>query len=127
MSAAFPLRPKLEAMLPEEVKGPQLYVFTEDFTHVSPKYGVVVIPAGFTTDFASIPSAALFYLDDDDPRILLPSCVHDYRYKTGNLPRQEADEELRQNMIACGARPSMAAVVYRMVRLFGGSHYSNEK
>lgn len=123
----FPNRPRFEAMLPHELKDKtvQLYVFTEPFTYNSPVHGSGVIPAGFTTDFASIPAFFRRYMDDDDPRILCPSLRHDHRYATRQIARKDADLELVEGMEACGARWDQRKAVYTAVRLGGGSHWKD--
>lgn len=108
----------------------QLWVTLSTLTYRSLNCGEISVPAGFVSDLASIPGAAKWYLDDDDPRILAAAIVHDYVYKNlGALPggqvltRQQADEILREAMLALGARATQAALVHRLVRLFGGSHW----
>lgn len=119
----FPKRPRFEALLPHEcVDGKQLFVFTDEFICNTPNNGQVVIPVGFITDFASIPGIAKGWLDDDDPRILCPSCIHDFRYKMG-FDRKKADQELCDLMSLCGARRTMGWTVKLMVRIFGGTHW----
>lgn len=122
----FPTRPRFEAVQPHELRGTtQLYVFTEDWAYHSPVHGHGVIPAGFTTDFASIPAVFRRYMDDDDPRILLPSLRHDHRYSTRAIPRKDADRELIEGMDACGARWDQKKAVYAAVRIGGGSHWED--
>lgn len=122
----FPSRPRFEAVLPHELRGgAQLYVFTEDWHYHSPTHGHGVIPAGFTTDFASIPGFFRRYMDDDDPRILLPALRHDHRYTKQDIPRAEADAELEEGMAACGARWDQRKAVRLAVRLFGGKHWKS--
>lgn len=134
--SAFPLPLVLRALAPEEVASAesprQLYQLREEFRFASADFGEIVVPVGFVTDFASIPRAALWYVDDDDPAILFASVVHDYLYtRKGDLglgtrftfSRQDADKVLREAMLASGARPAQAWVVYQAVRLGGGSHW----
>lgn len=136
MTAAvqFVGRPALEALTPAEVReqsddGSQLYKLSQPFVCVSEKFGTIVVPTLFVSNFASIPKLALWYLDDDAPEILFASIVHDYIYaREGLLPerfftRREADELLRESMLACGATRIQAAVVFNAVRAFGGSHW----
>jgi hypothetical protein len=126
----------LRALSAAEVKAAesdrQLYVLASELRYESDLFGEIVVPAGFVTDFASIPRAALWYVDDDDPAILFASVVHDYLYtKKGDLgrgtnlilSRQNADEVLREAMLVSGARKAQAFVVYSAVRLGGGSHW----
>lgn len=119
----FPERPVFEPLLPYELKGKtQLYVFTKDW-HYGSRFKAGMIPAGFTTDFASIPGFFRRYLDDDSPVILYPALRHDHRYATGALSRKDADTELIEGMEVCGARWDQRQAVRTAVRLFGGRHY----
>lgn len=132
----FPTPLLLRALAPAELKvaesDRQLYQLAKEFRYVSPVYGEIVVPADFVTDFASIPGPALWYIDDDSPAILFASVVHDYIYtRRGDLGlgsrvafnRQQADEILREAMVASGARKAQAWVVYLAVRAGGGSHW----
>ncbi|MBS0328208.1 MAG: DUF1353 domain-containing protein [Proteobacteria bacterium] len=108
-----------------------LYQLQGPFTFESTVLGKVTVPLGFLTDFASIPRAALWYIDDDDPGILFASIIHDFLYKqAGQLEdgrkytREGADMVLREGMQVCGARKDQCAAVYAAVRLFGGSHWN---
>ncbi len=109
----------------------ELWILREALTYRSELFGDIVVPAGYTTDFASIPSLFKNYMDDDSPGILYPSVVHDWLYTHGGqLPdgraysRELADNILREAMEATGhSRIDQRAVVYRIVRLFGGSHW----
>lgn len=128
-------RPVLAALTPQELRlcnsRRQLYELREPFTLRSPAIGEITVPAGFVSDFASVPRAALWYVDDDDPAILYGSIIHDWIYsQLGQLgalclTRAQADDLLRQTMLACGARPAQAWVVYQAVRLGGASHWKN--
>lgn len=125
MTAAdmFPRRPQFEAIHPDDVGSTQLYVFLSDWEYHSPKFGSGVVPAGFVTDFASIPAFFRRYMDDDDPGILYPSLRHDHRYTTKTIPREHADEEMAEGMKACGARWDQIIAAHRAVRMFGGSRW----
>lgn len=107
--------------------GKALYVLRDSLTQQTVEHGPITAPVGTLTDFASIPDSAHWYLDKDDPSIALACIIHDHLYKNaGRLPdgrvltRKQADELLRAGMIACGARPAQARVVYWAVRLGGG-------
>src|SRR6478736_1615458 len=99
-------------MSPDELQGGrQLYVLTQDFYYKSDLLGDICVPAGFITDFASIPRFAYSYIDPEDPCIIFPSVVHDYLYRLGGaLPnsrtyaRSDADRVLREAMTVSGAR-----------------------
>lgn len=108
----------------------QLYELTDELHYQSDILGLILVPAGLLTDFASIPRFAWRYIDPEDPAILYPATVHDYLYnQNGLLPtgqeytRERADQVLREAMEVCRARADQRAVVYRMVRWFGGAHW----
>lgn len=133
---SFDGRPVFAAFSPEDCakEGSKvgLYELTTPFAcYFRPLDLHIIIPENFVTDFASIPSTALTWMDDDSPEILYPSIVHDYLYsKRGRvspdrpvLTRQQVDEILRVGMIDCGATKLRAWLVYQAVRLGGGSHW----
>lgn len=109
----------------------QLYRVLSPFRYASTGFGEIVVPEGFTTDFASVPRPVWSYISPEDPVILFPSVVHDHLYTVRgalpNLPqalsRLACDNILREAMLACGARPTQAWVVYQAVRLGGGGHW----
>lgn len=125
----------LRAFTPAEVRARksevQLYRLLTDFTVVVPEVGRITVPAGFVTDFASIPRLVWAWLSPEDPVVLFPSIVHDYLYSIKGeiegspaISRERADQVLRDAMIACGARSSQAWVVYHAVRVGGASNWN---
>ena len=127
--SAFLTNVRVEILPPNEVSGRQQYILTAPFVYESEILGRIEVPPGFKTDFASIPRIAWRYIDPEDPAILYPSVVHDFLYSqpTANevrpWTREQADQVLREAMVLAGARIDQRAIVYRMVRLFGGSHW----
>lgn len=123
----FVNEPVVRILLPERLKSLGLkgayYELMEDFVYVSDKYGTRTVKKGFISNLASIPRLALGYLNNDDPRISAASIIHDAGYAEKDLPRKDVDELLYEGMIVLGARPSMAWVVFRSVRAFGGLHW----
>jgi hypothetical protein len=128
-------RPQFEALTAAElaerkVLGP-LFRLLVDFRVTLDEFDFT-IPAGFETDWASIPPLARFYLDGDDPRILIPALVHDWLYSLNGvydpyewtLNRQQCDDVLRRLMIFCGASEIRARIVYLAVRIGGGSYWT---
>jgi len=130
-------RPVLEALTPAEVRAhgsrAQLYALREPFAVVLPDGVQIVVPAGFVSDFASVPAAAHWYLDDEAPEILYPALVHDWLYAVQGVldvhrfTREECDEIFRRLMLACGARPAQAWVAHRAVRLCGAAHWEKDR
>ncbi len=110
------------------------YTLLSSLTFVSAVHGPITAPAGMETDFASIPRFAFGYIAPDDPAIEYASVIHDFLYNIRGalqqdrapLTRQQCDAVLREAMLASGARPAQAAVVYSIVRIFGGSHWKEE-
>lgn len=94
---------------------------TEDLLYLSPRVGQVIIPAGYTTDFASVPRLPLVYMTLGG-RASLAAVVHDYLYDCppDGVSRADADAVFLEAMKAAGepgwlARQSM----YAGVRLGG--------
>lgn len=130
----FHNRLKIEAWLPHELPegSVQLWTLLEDFVFDSTILGRLAAAKDLTTDFASIPRIAWRYIDPEDPVIMAASVIHDQLYKLmGILPegtkytREQADQVLIEIMKASGARWDQQKVVYRMVRLFGASHWKD--
>ena len=90
---------------------------------------VITVPAGYTTDFASIEvlhNALLFVL------FALVSgygnyaaTVHDWLYEHGSLTRKEADAVLYRALRAEGVARWRAWLMWAGVRIGGAKHYTN--
>lgn len=131
--SAFLTRLRIEVLPPSEVKGRQIYRLLEDFVIDSNILGRVVVPAGFKTDFASIPRLAYVYIDPEDSCILMPSVGHDFGYSVrGLLPdgrqfvRSQVDDMLEELMVISGARLDQRKAVRLAVRLGGASHWNDK-
>jgi hypothetical protein len=79
----------------------------------------VIVPAGFETDFASIPRMFWPLLPHDGPWAQA-SVVHDYLYERGTCSRFLADAIFRDAMAALGVPWYRRVPMYYAVRLFGG-------
>jgi hypothetical protein len=106
------------------------YVLTDQLVYITAAGDdKIVVPSGFETNFASVPSFAKVYIDDDDYEIRSPSVVHDYLYSKRSFrlgySRKEADSLLREAMIGEGMRRSKAGFIYYILRWFGGSNYED--
>jgi len=82
-----------------------------------PSNEVIVVPAGFITDFASVPR--IFW------PIFLPygrygkaAVVHDYCYRTGIYSRKRSDQIFLEAMTVLKVKPWRRYVLYFCVRLF---------
>lgn len=95
------------------------WVLLEDFVYTDAKLGRIVVPAGFVTDFASIPR--LFW------NVLPPTgtygkaaVIHDYLYRYQTASRADADRILRDASKELGSRWAVRWVIWTAVRGFGG-------
>ena len=99
--------------------------------------GIIVVPRGFITDFATIPDLAQgLFLMHDNPIIMKPSVIHDMLYSVKGrldviangrqmymlLTRQQCDYILcYEAMTTMGATKEQSDLVYTALRLLGDS------
>lgn len=87
---------------------------------------VIGIPAGFVTDFASVPRIPVaFWLTGDCAHE--PAVVHDYLYATCEVPRDMADAVLLEAMEVVGVPAWRRWVIYAGVRVGGWQFYGKRK
>lgn len=84
---------------------------------------LVTVPAGFVTDYASVPRAPLTYwlfggIGDE------AAVVHDFLYEKGLVPRNQADDVYLEALEACDVPTWRRGPMWAAVRLFGGSRYA---
>jgi hypothetical protein len=96
------------------------WVVKAPFSYVSPRI-TIHVPAGFQTDFASVPRFFWRILPRTDKRIGKPSIIHDYIYKEPSIKftRKQADEEFREAMACVGANAFDRNIAYAAVRVGG--------
>lgn len=80
--------------------------------------GLIEVPAGFVTDFASIPRIAWAILPPWG-RYGAAAIAHDDRYWMQLCDRSVADAVLEEAMTLLGVEQQTVQQVYRAVRLFG--------
>jgi hypothetical protein len=116
-----------EGLKIEAVQGENAFKLTAPFVYTTYNGYIVTVPKGFKTNFASVPRLAKFYVDDNDWQIREPSVIHDFLYsadsKSLGYDRKEADGILFEAMVGLGMRRSKAALIYYILRMFGGSNY----
>lgn len=83
----------------------------------------IVVPAGFVTDFASVPRLPLAYYIAGG-RGVKSATLHDHLY-TEKREREWADRVLREALVAEGEPRLIADAMYAAVRAGGGSHYDS--
>lgn len=86
----------------------------------------ISVPAGFVTDFASIPRAFWTILPPTGPMYGKAAVVHDYLYQNGGLgkyTRAQCDLVFRDAMAVLGVSGIKRQTMYLAVRLFGGGAF----
>lgn len=83
----------------------------------------VEVPAGFITDFASVPRIFWSILPRDGLYVY-PAIIHDYMYWMQDGARDVADETLREGMQDFKVDPISINAIYWAVRAGGGSAWA---
>lgn len=84
----------------------------------------ITVPAGFETDFASVPRLPVAYWLFGNVA-QEAACVHDFLYSIGAVTRAQADDVFAEASEACGVAAWRRGPMWLGVRLFGGSRYSH--
>lgn len=98
------------------------------FRFYSARLGWVRVPQGFTTDLASVPWFARWYVSRDGEHTK-PAVVHDWLYSRASeadhpdITRRDADVVFWQALAARGIRPGAVWVLYLAVRLGGAGSF----
>jgi hypothetical protein len=105
----------------------------EDFTYYTEIFkdkGIdryyITVPAGFETDFASIPKIFMPFLKWRD-KFNKAAVVHDYLYSTKEVDRKTADRIFLEGLVILGIPKWKAYLFYIVVRLFGWTHWRKKK
>lgn len=102
-------------------KGRQ-FTLAQDLLYVSNKFPNVLVPAGFETDFASVPKV-LWSLIGPIGRQSLPAIVHDYLYVLGEGKKEDADNLFYEALRQQGMSRWKAYLMYVGVKLGGKGNY----
>lgn len=87
--------------------------------------GRIVVPAGFATDFGSVPRVLEWVVSGEDSQLVPGSIVHDYIYRGGGLvsgrrvSRIDADRLLIEAMADRGAGWAKRNAVWSAIRVGG--------
>lgn len=100
--------------------GRQLWLLLCDLVYFSDVAGLVIVPAGFVTDLASVPRWALSLIGETAHEASVP---HDFAYNLGVMSRALADEMLYEACILAEIPKWKAKLIYAGVRLGGWAHY----
>lgn len=82
----------------------------------------IAVPAGFVTDFASVPRLPFVYMVVGG-KGQRAAVVHDWLYTTHQVTRKQADAVLAEALRVCGYRDLVVKAFYGGTRLGGGSHW----
>jgi hypothetical protein len=117
--AVFQTRLRVEQVDDSHWRLTDEFVYDSDVAHAR-----IVVPAGFVTDFASVPRIPIaFWLVGDTAHAA--AVVHDYLYATGIFPKAVADDVLYEAMVTSGMPAWRCHLIYWGVRL-GGRHAWDE-
>ena len=94
-----------------------IWKLTAHLVYEDEKYHVIV-PAGFETDFASVPRLPLMYLLAGDTAHEA-AVIHDYLYRINGISRREADALFYRIMLETGEPRWRAWMMYSAVRVGG--------
>lgn len=117
---------ELEARLKDD---DMVWIIDSALVFVSDVLGLIIVPTGFETDFASVPRVPIAYTLFGD-RAHREAVVHDYLYRIDAKPgvsRKEADEAFLEAMECRGKGWFVRYAMYWGVRLGGGSSYHVKK
>lgn len=95
----------------------------ENLVYESDIAGTITVPAGFETDFASVPRLPIVFMLVGD-KAHLPAVVHDYLYRYAVVQRKVADKVFLEAMKVCGIWAWRRYPMFCAVRLFGGVCYA---
>jgi len=96
--------------------------------HIGSKYSrdIIWVPAGFVTDFASVPWVLWTFLPYWG-KYGKAAVLHDYLYQTYSRTRKEADDIFYEAMLVGGTKPWKAKIMHWGVRLFGWLAWQGEE
>lgn len=87
--------------------------------------GVITVPKGFLTDGASVPKM-FWSIFDPFGEYFRAAVLHDFLYSTQGcawLTRKECDDLFKEAMFNAGVPWVKRDLIYRTVRMFGGSRF----
>lgn len=87
-----------------------------------PSNDIIIVPIGFKSDFASVPSA-LQWLVPKQGKYSKAAVLHDYLYANAIKTKQYADETFYEAMGVLGVPHIKRWVLYTAVKYFGKGKY----
>ena len=101
------------------------WTLEKDFEYYTDLLGertYIKVPAGFITDFASIPKIFHSFIKDKD-KYNKAAVVHDWLYSCKIYDRKTADKIFLEAMKVLGIHPIKRYIFYWAVRLFGWTRW----
>lgn len=106
----------------ELLPGRKKWRIIDDFSYIPPGFTEITVPAGFETDFASVPRWPLtFALVGSYGHAA--AVIHDFLYSTGQFTREESDRIFHEALRSNGIARWRAWLMYYGVRIGGKSRY----
>jgi len=96
------------------IKNPEGFRYLSDV----PNVGIIIVPTGFVTDYASIPEF-LWSLLPPWGRYGPASIPHDWMYWDQRWSREQADLVLKEASLLLGVEEKLVDAIYTAVRKFG--------
>ena len=103
----------------------RIWIIDSRLVYESDLVGIIIVPEGFETDFASVPRIPVFYILFGD-RAHRESVIHDYLYRSDSFPsvsRGQADNVFLEAMKCRGKRFFVRYAMYWGVRAGGWTAY----
>ncbi len=105
--------------------GPKLWILLDDMLYDTPM-GQFKVPAGYLTDHASVPRVFTSVVPPVQSCVAEASILHDWFYNTDSkdVPREFADECIKELTKARGGSTLLGNVTWAAVRAGGGGLYN---
>ena len=103
------------------------WLVNEEYRYQTSK-GLVVVPKGFRTDYASVPKIFRNIINTYGKHGRA-AVVHDWLYSSRcevNISRAEADKIFLEIMVEWNVKKYKRILMYILVRMFGGSHFRKD-
>jgi hypothetical protein len=100
---------------------------TEPLLYQSDLGGMIHVPAGFVTDFASTPRLVWALIPPEDVHYTRGAVVHDWLYNQHSFPKPFCDAIFLEAMTSLGCAKWKRLTMYQAVKWFGSAAYNNER
>lgn len=101
-------------------------ILIERLLYKRPGFDAIDIPAGFTTDFASVPRCLSWFISPTDKGFAHAGIIHDWCYREGPYSQATADVMFRELLIKWGAPTYKAWLAYFALRMFGRKNFTTK-